>query len=111
MSNYQKALERYDRIVALCPRFERLGKTMPYTAANTHMFSILNKEGELGFRYDKKMQAEYMERFDSDFLLSHGATMNGYILITEEMLKDTELCVGLLNESYDYVLSLEPREK
>ncbi len=35
--------------------------------------------------------------------------MRGYILIPERMWNDTELIVSLLNESYDYVMSLEPK--
>lgn len=48
----------YDQIVERCPRFERKGKTMPYTSANGHMFSLLNKAGELGFRYAKLIQVK-----------------------------------------------------
>ena len=111
MDDYQKALARYDAIVEQCDRFERLGKSMPYTALNTHMFSILNKDGELGFRYDKKTQEKYIAEFNSDYLKSHGATMQGYVKITAEMLQDMDLCVQLINESYDYVMSLAPRKK
>ncbi len=35
--------------------------------------------------------------------------MHGYILITKEMLKDLDNVVKLLDESYDYVMSLEPK--
>ena len=50
---YGENLKVYDELVAQCSRFERKGKTMPYTSANGHMFSLLNKDGELGFRYSK----------------------------------------------------------
>ena len=48
---WEQKLVRYDELVEKCPRFVRKGKTVPYTSANGHMFSILNKDGELGFRY------------------------------------------------------------
>ena len=58
---WDEKLAVYDRLVAKCPRFDRKGKTVPYTSANGHMFSLLNKEGELGFRYSKQVQEEYFE--------------------------------------------------
>ena len=106
---FEENLKRYDALVDQCPRFERKGKTVPYTSANGHMFSLLNKDGELGFRYSKEVQKRYMEAFNTTFLKSHGATMQGYILITEEMFADTDKLLELLNESYDYVMSLDPK--
>ena len=40
---------------------------------------------------------------------SYGATMRGYILIPESMYTNSVLIVSLLNESYDYVMSLDPK--
>ena len=107
--SFNANLERYDAIVALCPGIERKGKSVPYTSANGHMFSLLNKDGELGFRFDKKVQEAYFEEYDTSYLMSHGAKMKGYILITEAMLSDTDLLVKLLQESHRYVLGLDPK--
>ncbi len=35
--------------------------------------------------------------------------MRGYILIKDDMLKDLDNVASLLNESYDYVMSLPPK--
>lgn len=35
--------------------------------------------------------------------------MKGYVLILEHLWKDEALIVSLLNESYDYVMSLNPK--
>jgi hypothetical protein len=35
--------------------------------------------------------------------------MKGYILISEEMLQDLDNVVKLLDESYDYVMSLKAK--
>ena len=102
-------LSIYDQLVAKCPRFDRKGKTVPYTSANGHMFSLLNKEGEVGFRFSKDIQEKYIEEFGTTIFKSHGAVMKGYILIPEEMLKDLDNLVKYLNESYDYVMTLEPK--
>ena len=74
---WEDNLKRYDAIVDRCPRFERKGKTVPYTSANGHMFSILNKAGELGFRYGKEAQKKYMAEWDSTIFRSYNATKQG----------------------------------
>ena len=73
------------------------------------MFSLLNKAGELGIRFSKEVQEKYMEAYNTTIFKSYNAVMRGYILITEEMLKDPDNVLRLLNESYDYVMSLEPK--
>ena len=40
---WEEKLKLYDELISKCPRFERKGKTMPYTSANGYMFSLLNK--------------------------------------------------------------------
>ncbi len=109
MSNWKDALARYDALVAMCPRFARKGKSMPYTSANGHMFSLLNKKGELGFRYAKPVQAQYMEQWGTTLFKSYGSTMQGYVLIPEAMFDDMDQLTAYLNESYDYVMTLDPK--
>ena len=82
---------------------------MIYTSANGHMFGLLNKAGEIGFRYSKEVQEKYIQEFNSDYYKSYGATMKGYVLIPENMLSDLENLAKLLDESYDYVMSLAPK--
>lgn len=106
---WQDKLALYDELIARCPRFERKGKTVPYTSANGHMFSILNKEGQLGFRYSKEVQEKYLQDFGTTLFKSHGAVMRGYVLIPDEMLADLDTLAGYLNESYDHVMTLEPK--
>lgn len=109
MSDFEKTVKIYNELLDACPDIERKGKTVPYTSANGHMFSLINKEGELGFRYDKKVQEKYMQEWPSDYLKSHGATMRGYVKIPEHMLKDLTKLKTLLEESKAYVLSLPPK--
>lgn len=106
---YKERLALFDAIVDKCPRFERKGKTMPYTSANGYMFSLLNKSGELGFRYSKDIQEKYIKEFNSSLFKSYGATMKGYVRIPDDMLNDLDLLAKYLNESYDYVMTLEPK--
>ncbi len=106
---WEEKLKRYDEIVTQCPRFERKGKSVPFTSANGYMFSILNKDGELGIRFDSAVQRGYIEEWNTTIFKSHGATMRGYVLIPEAMLEDTARIAQLLDESYDYVMSLPPK--
>ncbi len=82
---------------------------MLYTSANGHMFSQLNKAGELGIRFSKEVQEKYIEEFDTDYFSSYGAIMKGYILIPEEMWSDLDKLSELMTESYEYVISLDPK--
>lgn len=106
---YKEKLRLYDALVAKCPRFERKGKTMPYTSANGYMFSLLNKAGEIGIRFSKEVQNKYLEEFDTTLFKSYNSIMHGYVLIPDEMLRDLDRVAEYLNESYDYVMSLEPK--
>jgi hypothetical protein len=103
---WEEKLKIYDELVSKCSRFERKGKTMPYTTANGHMFSLLNKAGEIGIRFAKEVQKKYMEEFDSTLFKSYNSIMHGYVLIPEPMLEDLDNVARYLDESYDYVMSL-----
>lgn len=106
---WEQKLALYDSLIGKCQRFERKGKTMPYTSANGHMFSLLNKAGEIGIRFSKEVQQKYMEEYQTTLYKSYNAVMKGYILVPEEVLKNPDVVSDLLNESYDYVMSLEPK--
>lgn len=106
---WQEKLKVYDELVAKCSRFERKGKTVPYTSANGHMFSLFNKAGEIGIRFSKEVQKKYMEKYNTTIFKSYNSIMHGYIVITDEMLEDLDHVAELLNESFDYVMSLDPK--
>ena len=106
---WEDKLALYDQLVAKCPRFERQGKTVPYTSANGYMFSILNKDGQLGIRFSKEAQEKYIQEFGTTIFKSHGAVMRGYVLIPDPMLEDLDELAKYINESYDYVMTLESK--
>ena len=105
----EEVVTLYDALVAKCPRFERKGKNNPYTSANGHMFSFLNKESELGIRFSKEVQEKYIQELGTGYFKSYGATMRGYVLMPENLWDDLDTLANYLNESYDYVMSLEPK--
>lgn len=105
----EDVLKLYDEVVSNCSRFDRKGKTMPYTSANGHMFSQLNKDGELGIRFSKDLQMVYMEKLETTYFKSYGAIMKGYVLMPEVILNNSDELKYYLNKSYDYVMTLEPK--
>lgn len=106
-----KTIEIYGRAVAASDRFERKGKTMPYTSANGHMFSLVNKAGELGIRLPKSRQAELLDQYGAGPFTSHGATMRDYSCLTAEMLTDDALVTALLEEGFAFVSAMPPGKK
>ena len=106
---YKERLQIFDDIVELCPGIERKGKTMPYTSANGYMFSLLNKDAELGFRFHNEDCKIFMEKHQTGIFKSHGAIMKDYVLIPENMLQEKELLADYLNKSFKYVMSLPPK--
>ncbi|MBK8954269.1 MAG: hypothetical protein IPM34_01750 [Saprospiraceae bacterium] len=106
---WEEKLALYDQLISKCPEIERKGKTMPYTSVNGHMFSQLNKDGELGIRFSEEVKAKYMQQLKTSPFKAYGAVMKGYILIPEKMWNDMNKLSTLLKESYSYVLGLEPK--
>jgi len=106
---WEAALALYDQMVAEHTDFERKGKSMPYTSANGHMFSLLNKDGELGIRLSKEDGEKFMEEYQTTRFKSHGAFMRGYVLIPEKLLNDPKALSAYLKAAHQYVLSLPPK--
>ncbi len=102
-------IEMYRKLVSGCERFELKGKSMLYTSANGYMFSQLNKNGELGIRFSKETQEKYIQELGTDYFTSYGAVMKGYVLMPESLWDDPQKLTSLLNESYNYVMTLQPK--
>jgi len=105
----EEKLKIYDQLVAKCSRFERKGKTMPYTSANGYMFSLFNKASEIGIRLSKEDQEAFIKEHDTTIFKSYGAVMRGYVLVPDHLLKDLDSLSKYLDRGYDYVMSLEPK--
>ena len=106
---WKDKLEFYDRLIDTDPNFERKGKTMPFTSANGYMFSQLNKDGEIGIRLSKETGEKFIKEYQTTSFKAYGAVMKGYVLVPEKLLDDLELLSSYLSESYNYVMSLEPK--
>lgn len=109
MSDYKEVLNFYDELVLKCDGFERKGKTMPYTSSNGYMFSLLNKAGELGFRFSEARKKELIQEWNSKEFISYNAVMKGYVLIPPSMYTRPGELQQYLVESFNYVNSLPPK--
>ncbi len=109
MSNWEDRLALYDKLIATIPDLERKGKGVPYTSANGHMFSQLNKEGEIGIRLPKEEFDAFMTKYDATPFTAYGATMKGYVTLPEALLKDVKKAKPYLKIAYDFVLSMKPK--
>lgn len=106
---WEDQLKFYDSIVAQCPDFERKGKKMIYTSANGYMFTLLNKEAEIGIRLSKESQKAFKEKHNATEYRSYGAVMRDYVKVPEILYSDTQALVDYFNESYKYVMTLKPK--
>ena len=107
--NYEQKLAYYEALIATHPKFERKGKSNPYTSVNGHMFSYLSKKGELGLRLSKEDQAAFVAKYKSGPFIQYGAVMRDYVTVPQDLLADTKELTGYLAKSYDYVSSLKPK--
>lgn len=101
----------FEGAIAASGQFQRKGKANPYTSANGHMFSQINKDDQLGIRLPKPRQKELLEAYGAGPFKSYGATMRDYVCLTEEMLSDTTLITGLLEEGFAFVSAMPPGGK
>ncbi len=103
-----RVIKLYDQLIAANPEIERKGKTVPYTSANTHMFSQINKEGELGLRLPKDQRDAFLEKYETSLFETYNTVMKEYVLVPDALLKNTDELSHYLMKSYQYVLMLKP---
>ena len=101
----------FERVIDAADGFERKGKANPYTSANGHMFSQINKDDQLGIRLPKPRQKELLDAYAAGPFKSYGATMRDYVCLTDEMLADEALVASLLEEGFAFVSAMPPGGK
>ncbi|MEO1187808.1 MAG: hypothetical protein AAFW60_01950 [Pseudomonadota bacterium] len=101
----------FERAIAASGRFERKGKANPYTSANGHMFSQINKDDQLGIRLPKPRQKDLLDAYGAGPFKSYGATMRDNVCLTDDMLADEGLITALLEEGFAFVSAMPPGGK
>ena len=108
--NRNQKQELYDRLIRDFPDIERKGRTIPYTSVNGHMFTMLSKEGDIGIRLPKEERESFLEKYNTDLIVSYGAVMKEYVKIPDQVLLDFEKLKDLVRISHAYVSSLNPKK-
>lgn len=101
----------FERAIDAADGFERKGKANPYTSANGHMFSQINKDDQLGIRLPKPRQDELLEKYGAGPFKSYGATMRDYVCLTPDMLAEEGLVTASLQEGFAFVSAMPPGGK
>ncbi len=106
---YKGNLEQFEKLIKSIPDLERKGKTMPYTSVNGHMFSFLDKEGQLSVRLPNNMLDQFIEEHKSSLSVQHGRVMKEYVVVPEKLLMDVTKLKPYFLASYEYTKSLKPK--
>ena len=101
----------FEQAIASADGFDRKGKANPYTSANGHMFSQINKDDQLGIRLPKDRQKDLLAQYGAGPFKSYGATMRDYVCLTDEMLADPAFVANLLAEGFAFVSAMPPGGK
>ena len=103
---WEETLKLYDNITEACDGFERKGKKMIYTSSNGYMFTLLNKDGEIGIRLPKEMANKFKTDYNTGDYYSYGAKMRDYVLVPKNLYINKALLVEYFEKSFAYVNSL-----
>ena len=106
---YANKLAIYEKLVAANPAIERKGDTMPYTSLNGNMFSLLGKDGSLGFRLSKEDREGFLDKYNSVLMVQYGAVMKEYVIIPDQLLTSQKELKKYFDLSYAYAKTLKPK--
>ena len=104
-------IDLFEQAIAAAAGIDRKGKANPYTSANGHMFSQINKDDQLGIRLPKSRQQELLDEYGAGPFKSYGATMRDYVCLTDEMLNTPGFVAALLQEGLAFVSAMPPGGK
>ena len=103
-------LNLYQQLIASHPEIElKGGKKLPYTSHNGNMFSQLTKSGKVGLRLGKAEREMFIEKYNTQLLVSYGAVMKEYVEVPDDLLENIDELKPYLDMSYTYVQTLKPK--
>jgi hypothetical protein len=99
----------YEKLVATLPKAELKGATMPYTSHNGHMFSFLDKDGNLSLRLPEEERTAFTNTHKTRLSEQHGVVLKEYVLVPAKLLQDTSTLKKYFAASFKYVSKLKPK--
>ncbi|WP_144017350.1 hypothetical protein [Ekhidna lutea] len=82
---------------------------MPYTSMNGNMYSFVAKEGYVAIRLPEEEKQAFMDTYNAGPAISYGATMQGYVHVPEDVLKNTKELAAYMNKSHEFAKTLKPK--
>jgi len=107
--DYASNLDLYETLVETNPKVQRKGASMPYTSVNGHMFSFLAKDGNMSLRLPSEERERFLSQYKTELSVQHGTVMKEYVVIPEELLKNTQELKKYFDISFTYVSGLKPK--
>jgi hypothetical protein len=99
----------YDKLIATIEGVERKGATVPYTSLNGHMFSYMTKDGSVALRLPKDAIEEFLTKYKTKLCEAYGVVQKEYVMVPDELLKNTKELKKHFAVSYQYVSSFKPK--
>lgn len=106
---YAEKVALFDKLVATIPGVERKGATMPYTAINGNMFSVLDKTGTLALRLPAGELEAFMKRYETTRSRQYGIVRPEYADVPDALLTKTKTLKKYFDISFSYARTLRPR--
>jgi hypothetical protein len=103
-------LELYEKVLAVHPRIERKGDTVPYTSLNGHMFSYLNASGLMALRLAEAEREEFLKKYETTLFHAYGIVQKEYVTVPDGLLRKTDELRPWVDLSYRYVGAMKPKE-
>jgi TfoX/Sxy family transcriptional regulator of competence genes len=102
-------LELYEKVLAVNPRIERKGDTVPYTSLNGHMFSYLNASGLMALRLAEPEREEFLKKYETTLFHAYGIIQKEYVTVPDSLLRNTDELRPWVDRSYRYVSAMKPK--
>jgi hypothetical protein len=84
------SIKLYKDLILTVPDLELKGAAMPYTSCNGHMFSFLDKGGDLALRLPEPEREEFIKTFKTGLCEAHGTVLKEYVKVPKKLFLDTK---------------------
>ncbi len=105
----EERLMQFKKIAECIPSIKVKGASMPYLSFNGHMFSFLDKEGNMGLRLPRNERETFIREHNTRLCEAHGTILKEYVLVPEEIFLQTKMMQKYLALGFEYVSSLKPK--
>ncbi len=105
----EDTLACYDALIAKVDGIKRKGATMPYSSMNGNMFSYLEKDGSFGLRLPETDRQAFLKKYKTSLFVSFGMVMQEYVLVPENLFRNTRELAPFFKKSVEYVKTLKPK--